>query len=617
MADTTGTGNIAWYDESDTETSTLFSVVRRLENRAAPRRRILQICADVYECVDFNQDALSLLGGGAKPNAVPIIRSLVDTLYNRFAKSKPVPELLPVKGNWDARNKAKVATQWLKGIYAQNGVHSSLMPKFVHNGLMTGTGAIQVHDEGSAGIQYDLVNISRLLVHPREELNNKVVTFYKSIGIDRSVLKAKFGTSGIDTAEQYPYSITESGKEIEIDDICDDKHLIEAWHLPLEKDDNGEWKGGRHTIALSHKVLHTEEWKIPEFPFVFWSFRPRVNKFFGMGVAESVLAAHMATNDVANIIDDAVEAMTPKVCVQDGSMPTAGMTNGVGKVWKINGQMPQAFTPPPVHPAVLEREGMMISRAYQFEGVSEQDAMMVRPAGIDSGIGQQVYHDIGSTRYAVPSQDLDHAIAVDLARHTLRLAEENVVKGKTKTLQTLGVGQDGFTAESISYEEARVDHGKYILQASPVSSLPDTPTGKLEYVDKLRQMNLITDPAKLRRLLSMPDINADTEMEFAGFELVDKIIAAHLALKPWEDIPTFSPYMPQAYALDCLVKQRDLAQLEGAPAEVLSRLASLIGFVQSQPNTGTLATAPAMPPMPAQPMPIEGMPQVPPAPPIM
>lgn len=603
----------AWFEESGKEAATvLFDVVRRLESYHAPRKRLLEICANVYECVDFNAEALSLLGGGALPNAVPIIRSMVDTLYNRFAKARPYPEILPVKGNWDARNKAKIATQWIKGIYLQNNVYTKLLPGFVHDGLMTGCGALHVHDEGSRGIQYDRTRVDTLFVHPKEEHNNQVITLYKSIGADRSKLKATWGSiQDIDSALDYhSFGTGHENEEPNIDDITDEKQLVEAWRLPLAKDENGEWTGGKHIIALSSTVLLEEDWAIPEFPFVFWNFRPRVNKFFGMGVAESVLAAHMATNDVANIVDDAVEAMTPKVCVQGDSIPVAQMTNGVGKVWIINGNMPQAFVPPPVHPAVLEREEVMISRAYKFEGVSEQDAMMVRPAGIDSGIGQQVYHDIGSTRYAVPSMDLDNAIAVALARHTLRLGEQVLSKEPTKTkiLQTLGVGQDGFTAESISYEDAHIERGKYILQATAVSSMPDTPVGKLEYINSLRVMGVLTDPAKIRRLLGDPDIAADTAQEFAGYELVDQIIAAHLAEKPWDEIPIISPYMPQAYALDTLVKQRDLAQLEGAPPSVLGRLAALIGFVQSQPTTGTQASMPD----PAPPMPMPGVPAPPP-----
>jgi hypothetical protein len=598
--------NAWWHEDNSNNSGPLFDVARRLRNRNADRVRLLEACEAIYSATDLRSSDLSLFPSfAAQPNTVPLARSMHDTLFNRFAKNQPKPEVMPVAGNWDAQNKAKVLTQWLAGLYAQNNVYTEVQPGLVYDGLMYGTGALKIHDD--AGICFDRCFVGDLLVHPKEEQNRKVITLYQSVGVDREVLKSQYGNSlDLGAAEEFRALTTTTTDPVDIEDLTDEKHVVEAWRLPIKRDDEGKWIGGHHVISLSNKVLLFEPWEIPEFPFVFWNFRPRPRKFFGMGVVESVLAAHLATNDVANIIDYAVEAMTPKIMCLKGSVPKKSFTNKIAGLWEYEGTAPQPWNPAPVNPQVLQREDTMLQRAYRFEGVSEQDSQGVRPQGINSGIAQQTMHDISSIRYAVPAQMLDDAIGVALPRHCIRLAEKATKENRTTQLTV--IGQNKNWIEAISYADARIDEGKYQLHCAPVSQLPDTPQGKLEYVDLLRQMGIITDPIKLQRMMDMPDIDAENAVEFAGFEIVDKIIAKHLEGKPWEDIPKLSPYMPIAYAIDRITKNRDLAQLQGAPQEVLDRMGELLGFATNLAPPAPAATMPAVPGAPAgaAPSPMQG-----------
>ncbi len=117
----------------------------------------------------------------------------------------------------------------------------------------------------------------------------------------------------------------------------------------------------------------------------------------------------------------------------------------------------------------------------------------------------------------------------------------------------------------------------------------------------------------------MPDLAGEDELDFAGFEIVDKIISAHMRGEPFASIPQFAPYMPLDYAKDRLVKHRDLAQLRKAPPEILDRFAALIGFVLAIPATVGTAPPPQTPPAevtppappamaPALPPPMGGLP---------
>lgn len=579
-----------WFDSKcPNKADTIFNAVTRLENYYfSTRKPILDLCRAFYTEPEVKAESFTaLFTEGEAPsgmNNVPIIRALADTLLNRFAKNKPVPEILPVKGNWAARRKAKESTLWLKGIYKQNNVYTKVLPTMVLDALLTGVGATRIRWDDTAGIVYEQAHRENLYVHAREEYHRAVKTLYYTIGQSRYDVQSRYGSNAADQAAAYTRHIIDNEDELELEAV----RITESWRLPCKKNDHGEWVGGKHIISTSNKILLEEEFKDPEFPWLFWNFRVDPTKFFGMGIAESALAGHLTTNEVCKIIDDAVDAMTPKILMDENEV-ISNKTNRIGAFWKVKND-PRVWAPPPVHHEVLAREQALISRTFRSEGVSEQDAMMMRPAGIESGIGQLVYHDIGSGRYAVPSMSLDELIGVDLARQTLRIADRACDAGHVQQLQTVGIDSHEIV-QALAYDKARMDPSEYILMGSVVSSMPDTVTGKVELTLKLRDLGAVEDPAQIRRLINMPDLQGYSKFEDAPFELIDMIVDRHLEGEPPDTIPMVTHYMDIDYALTRFRGAYALATMHGADVDIINRLSTQIGLVTKLVNDRNAAAA--------------------------
>ena len=75
--------------------------------------------------------------------------------------------------------------------------------------------------------------------------------------------------------------------------------------------------------------------------------------------------------------------------------------------------------------------------------------------------------------------------------------------------------------ESISWSEVRMDVREYRLRIYPTSNLAKQPSAKFEQILSMAQYQLI-DKATLRKLLDMPDIDAEEDLQNAPRDAVDQ-----------------------------------------------------------------------------------------------
>ena len=243
-------------------------------------------------------------------------------------------------------------------------------------------------------------------------------------------------------------------------------------------------------------------------------------------------------------------------------------------------------------------------QAFQEVGISELSAAAKKPSGLDAAVALREYSDIESERFAPSHQDweqffLDYVeLAIDLITQQYGWKGYKVlVPGRRDLLE-------------VDWADVDLKRDDYVMQMFPMSSLPQTPSARKQYVKELRQEfpNQISEAVALR-LLELPDVEAEMNMVNAMIDDVDATISAILD----DDKPRLMPLEPYQN-LDVLIlratSQYLYARHRGCPEERLSLLRNLIDNATAQK-----AALMAPPPMPGAPM--GGAPMGPPGAPPM
>jgi hypothetical protein len=101
-----------------------------------------------------------------------------------------------------------------------------------------------------------------------------------------------------------------------------------------------------------------------------------------------------------------------------------------------------------------------------------------------------------------------HEFFLDLARQTVKMAKR--IGGELSV-----AWKERDIARSIKWSDVDLDEERYVMQLWPVNLLPDTPSGKLAYVEQMITMGLL-NPQQGQQLLDFPDIQAFQKLNTAG-----------------------------------------------------------------------------------------------------
>jgi hypothetical protein len=549
---------------------------------------------------------MSLFGGGKSGmwTRTPVIKSAIDTQMNRLGRARPRPFPMTVGGDWDAQLRAERLKVWIDGWFEKLNV-DHLARLCLLDGLILGTGALKGHlHDGIPTLEH--IWPGDLHVSVSEERHSAVRTLYQSSAVDRGALIDRFPDFEEQIDLEDPFEDVELTEDEEISDLV---LVIEAWRLPTTRDENGEWKGGRHYVCIKNQILNRDEsdWHSDGFPFAFYRYRERPRSFWGQGIVESSGPMQADLNELDSVLNEAYATMTPGMLVQAGSIPTRAQTNAVGRIIEYTGARPESWSPAAVSPDFLARGETLEQKIFRSEGISLMSSQSLKPAGLDSGLALTTHEDIESERHAIPSQNFE-TLHMDAGKLLVELTEQvrRSIEGMdeedgeareraARKLSVLG-GKDAL--ELIDYEDSRLEPGCYVFRMWPVSRFSRSVTGQLAQTEKLTQMGLFQDPDELYEVLDFPDLQGHANTRLAGRKLVRQMVQNALHLKP----AFVHPYMPLDYLVEHATLRRCQAELDGAPDEALERVDELLGAAIAEMEKKAAALAPPpVPPMPGMP----------------
>ncbi len=594
-----------------------FAVAREASKGRAQAYEHLRCLADRGVVIEMNDG--DDVGGDTEECAENVIGQVIETASTKLLESRPDVQIQTDGAMDTAQMRAKELAGWVNSASQSIGLYD-VVEEAWDEAMTVGTGAFRVFADEYDRPRAEVAYCEDLHVNPLEAKHNAVRTLYYERTMDRAALASMYPQHRNKLANS---TASLTGRDAE-DDRGDSARtwsdmvtVVEAWRFALVPPPaDGELpkaRAGRHIIATEGVVLIDEQYCSDKAPFRFMRWRKRRRSFWGVGIPESceIMQSHM--NLHASTTEETLQTLVPQVWVDDGTN-TQRLDNIPGRVNASPGGKPPVMTA--AHPGLLQaftdREREYRERMFASQGVSQMEAQAQKPAGLNSGRAQLVHQDIKSKRLLMQGRQVEDAYTWAFDQ-LIRVADEIVERGGDGDPDALvylaGEGED---ITATAYADVRISEFMYQAKVFPVSKLPDSPAGRLEFVAELLQLGIVP-PEDSLGLLSLPDLEGYRASR-ESMRTLAKAFCDHAAtgehdtevakmLTPLDDHSTVINYGHQLFAR-LRLKGRSPGELSELQA-VIKRATDLQADAQKriaeeqQPPPGPMPSAgPNLPPAP-------------------
>lgn len=536
-----------WLLKGEERAQSVEACIRTIYDNDSRRQTQYQISARLYG----NAPLMGITGLSTSRSPAPaaqkdritynVVQSAIDTVTAKIAKNKPRPMFLTSGGDYRLQRKAQKLDKFVAGVFYENKIYEQ-GPLVFRTSAVLGDGLLKGFIQDGR-VKLEMVDPRQIFVDQQEARYGCPRQLHEVRAVDRDVLIGLFPDhkKAILNAPAAKYF---TGT---VSNVADQVNVMESWHLPSsEASDDGV-----HCICLQGGVeLYSEKWTKNYFPFARMKWCERLEGYWSQGGAEQIQGIQLEINKLLWVIQRSYHlAGSFKVLLENGSkIVKEHLNNDIGAIVSYTGTPPQYITPPIIQPEIYQWLQTLKASAYEQLGVSMLSAASKKPDGLDSGKALREYNDIESERFMVIGQKYEQlfleaaAIVVDLAKDIYTEKGEFKVKYPGKKF-----------IETIDWKDVDLKEDQYQLQMFPVSSLPQTPMGRLQTIQEYMQAGLI-DPRTGRKLLDFPDLEAVESVENAAenylTEVFDKMLydGVYTAPEPFDDLSLAREMALQYYA---------------------------------------------------------------------
>ena len=543
----------------------------------------------------FGVGMLSVLN--ADPTLFNALRAVVMAATNQIAKGKPQPSVSASGGDQTAHRRAEGMAGFLKAVRRANRA-DLLYPRAWFMACSADLAGIHYY-ESNGRIVIEPVFANELIFNPNESLFSMPRTTRRRRFMDKSTVIALFGKGKPSVREAAEQADTIDLSELGLP--SDMLRLYEAWRMPTMPGA----KDGRHVIAMAtpdgavgdEGLLFKEGWERPRPPIDFISFEPGMAGPYGRSLASQLAPLQISLNRNLYKAEQNLRLVAvPRVFVKMGSNVSTGtLGNMPGDVIKGT-EMPQFMLPQAIGQEMLQYIDNTITRMYQVAGVNEQIAQGQKPAGLNSSPALQTHTDLVAARQALAQERYEEFNCVSGSEQILWLAEAMHKRGVKLSV----MASDGDALEKIDYADIRLDEGEYIIGIQPMSPLPSTPAGKVDFALQLASS---ASPALQARAAQMLD-TLDPEAELSAATAVQRAIDGDL-----EQILEFGKYNPPEpyFGAAALKEGVQRAQAMFAQGRINKVPQKNLDLLAQWMDDATQAAGPPPPPAAAAPVAAQGL----------
>lgn len=564
-----------WWDEDDKGQAALAvaqtieqsssEVTRQKNNLMKAKLYCNRELSSIYEC--GISDSYTAQGVYLTLN---VVQSCADTVTSKIARSKPRPEFLTVRGDWQQRREARDLTDWVDGVYFQNDAFTEAQRAFLDATIFDFGVLYAYGDEHEERVCLERVLPTEIFFDPTEALCGLryLRTLFRKRYVHRKLLADRFARN----ANQKAFVLNDAACSAPTGQYSvngqDMIAVYEAWHLPTSK----KSRDGVHVLAIDGLTIYSEEWKRPRFPFAFYTWGTPIVGVSGRALAEDLIPIQLRINDLIDLISEGQRAMCiPRIFYQKNTINIDAITDVVGSFVPVDlppGQAIQFVTPPGVSPEIYQELETTYKRAYEITGVSALSANAEVPLGIKSAVAFRELLDREDMRFGPKSQMWERLMGSDVPRIILDAAIDLAERVPGLSVKVPG---NKYLTE-IDWRSVSKHVDSMVIRPYPASSLPTTPAAKREKAREDLQDGVIDKPTYIR-LLDIPDTGAEVSLISSTLEFCDHAL--------WKITEKGEYVSPIEYADPVICRARAVsatanAYVDGAPDDVLDNLAQFI-----------------------------------------
>jgi hypothetical protein len=520
------------------------------------------------------------------------LKNSVDTLAAKISRVKTLPYAITAGGNYMQQQRSKKLSRFIEGAFEDTKFWTKQLNVDLAT-LVDGTGCMKVTSEYDQ-LKLEVVPMLDLFVDDAEGRYGSPRNLIQRHLVDRGQVMAMYGDANSDgdlygslasrraAIETAPIPTDTEMSDFVINSGADLIYLYEAWHLPSSP----YAKDGKYVVCLDNGTMLTAEWRRARFPFAFQRRNVSLVGFWGSSAVWEFGPAQEEHNVLSRKLQQAHNIMGGShIIMQAGTLgKTVSLDNGIGTIieYQPGGSPPQTFNPDPVNPQTYAYRNSIPQEINQGLGLSNMSAHSELPAGLRAASGKalQVYEDFESERLHV-FHKLHEQFAIDVSELIMEeceslLASDIDVSVARPTKSEL---------QSVAWSEVRMDQREYRLRVYPISNLSRQPSAKFEQILSLGNIGLVDKPI-LRRLLDLPDVDAEEDLASAPMDAVDmqlyEMVESRKYASPSEYIdPAMAMERAKLFYAKCLVDkvpERKLALV----AEYINECAAAIAGIQAE-----------------------------------
>ena len=513
-----------------------------------------------------------------------VIGQVMEVASTKLTENRPDAQIL-TDGEIDkTQRRAKQLGGWVSAAARDIGLHQTVEAAW-DEAMAVGTGAFRVFDEHGRPTS-EIAYCEDLHVAPQEAKHNAVRTLYYERTMDRAQVAALFpdhraAIEAVPVANGDHDDLAEGARVREWTDLVT---VVEAWRLAAVPTTPGAEPDprtvGRHVIALRDVTLLDEPYDDTSLPFFFLRWRPRRRSFWGIGIPELLETQQALMNLHGSTAEETLQTLPPSLWMDQADGGTAQQMDDVpGRVYTTpGGKAPTLIAPTPgLLAAFTAREAEYRERMFSSMGVSQMEAGAGKPAGLNSGKAQLVHQDIKSKRLLLQARQVEDAYTWAFER--LIMVADAIVEaaGEAADDALTYLAGEGSDLMPTPYTDVRISDMMFRARVFPISRLPDSPAGRLEFISELLQLGIV-HPQDAMGLLAIPDVEGFRATQDATRELARALCDAAVSgdfdtgavtsmLTPMDDLGEVS-----AYGHSLLSRLR----LRGQTPEDLAELRSLL-----------------------------------------
>jgi hypothetical protein len=569
----------------------LMSTIKHIQQNQATFEQERQVAARLYggmvptsaygTTYDRLQNIHPSLTGRLTYNVVSIV---IDTLISKITKENLSTQFITNGGNYRQQRRAKKLSQFSDGINYETKM-DEVGPAGFRDGALFADGIVHTFEDWRTHrVRSERVMPSELYVDEVDGFYGFPTQMHRVKMVDRDQLLESFGRDdpNVRKAIENNHDTGPEGLGGQYDHLADLIAVGESWHLPSGIDDNGEpTKDGAHVIYISNSVITPKEerqWKKHRFPFSFYRWKDAPFGWHGISLARDLIGSQVEMNHLLIMFQRAFRMMAAfRIWVETGTVPDQHFQDKIGTI--LHGprgsQPPQFLTPPAMNEQYFRHFNDIKARAFEIARLSQMSAMGEKPAGLDSGEAQRVYHDIEGEGFSAAAKRYENfrldvtEMQVDVVRDIYQREKGYKLRAPVQSSTLPGHN----FLRSIDWGNVKLEEDQYLLRGYSTSSLPSTPAGKLATVQDLMRSQLI-DADTGRKLLNFPDL-AQVQSLLGAAE--DWIMSKLDAIIDDGKVERPDPYMNLVMAQKLAIQELNLGGANGMEDE---KMDVLRGWIQ-------------------------------------